>query len=229
MSKTNGSVPQVPFGKDLFLPSLNPATEPQVGQPLHPAWQKPGPAIPAGLLEYRGVSPGAKLLYVLLRWHARATGYCWASRATLARELGMTPRQVTRYISALRIDRLIAIGTSPGYGNLFSLLPHPCFEGQLRVPTNDTRADRSVHPPLTDLSRGSRHKGPGGVDIKVHQTTKVKILKRSGVSGLNDHTPAPRATEDVSRVRVRSEKRTSRPQSVYEETIQNLQKKNQPG
>lgn len=69
-----------------------------------------GSFIPNWLLVRREISPGAKLTYGRLAQHAdKKSGVAWPSRKTLACELGISPRQIDRYLSALLGAGLIKI------------------------------------------------------------------------------------------------------------------------
>lgn len=69
-----------------------------------------GSFIPNWLLTRREISPGAKLTYGRLAQHAdKKTGVAWPRRDTLAQELGISARQIDRYLNSLRGTGLITI------------------------------------------------------------------------------------------------------------------------
>lgn len=68
-----------------------------------------GSLVPNWLLERTEVSQGAKLAYARLSQHAGKNGVAWPKRETLAAELGVTPRQIDRYLKELETHRLVEI------------------------------------------------------------------------------------------------------------------------
>src|SRR3954454_20293994 len=54
------------------------------------------------------ISPGGKLLYATLAQHGRS-GECYPGEATLAGELGVSERQVRRYVEELVRFRLVQV------------------------------------------------------------------------------------------------------------------------
>lgn len=57
--------------------------------------------ITAPILESKAVSDGAKLFYCEVSRRTNQRGYCWASNETLASELGLGERTISRYVSEL--------------------------------------------------------------------------------------------------------------------------------
>ena len=68
-----------------------------------------GSLVPNWLLERREISQGAKLAYARLSQHAGKNGFAWPKRETLARELGVTTRQVDRYLKELEVHQLLEV------------------------------------------------------------------------------------------------------------------------
>jgi len=68
-----------------------------------------GSLVPNWLLERTEVSQGAKLAYARLSQHAGKNGFAWPKRETLAAELGVTPRQIDRYLKELDAHRLVEV------------------------------------------------------------------------------------------------------------------------
>jgi hypothetical protein len=61
------------------------------------------------------LSPGARLLYVLLDDYAGMAGECWPGQGTIAGKLGVSPRQVKRWLAeVVRADVLTAAKTITG-------------------------------------------------------------------------------------------------------------------
>jgi hypothetical protein len=69
-----------------------------------------GSFIPNWLQRRRGISPGAKLAYARLAQYAdKKSGIAWPARKTLSAELGISARQVDRYITELEDSALIHV------------------------------------------------------------------------------------------------------------------------
>jgi hypothetical protein len=67
-----------------------------------------GAFIPNWLLKRKEVCQGTKLCYARLAQYAGENGYAHPAQATLATELGVSSRQVRKYITALIKHRLLA-------------------------------------------------------------------------------------------------------------------------
>lgn len=63
--------------------------------------------ITAPILEARTVSDGAKLFYCEVSRRTNRLGYCWASNKTLAEELSVGERTISRYVSELELAGFI--------------------------------------------------------------------------------------------------------------------------
>ena len=85
--------------------------------------------IPIAMLEYCGLTPGAKLCYARLCLHAGQRGYCWPKQDTLAKEIAVSDRQVRYYLSELETEGFILIiQRGLRRSNLYRFLWHPVFE-----------------------------------------------------------------------------------------------------
>src|SRR5579871_3391036 len=77
----------------------------QPGQPFNPYRFFHGIFIPEALVRYGGLSPGAKIAYGRLVRYAGQDGECHPRQQTLAREIGVSDRQVRTYLQELTSHR----------------------------------------------------------------------------------------------------------------------------
>jgi AraC-like DNA-binding protein len=66
-------------------------------------------AFPYQVMRDRGLSGGARLAYAFLLMYAWQEGSCFASQQTMAREMGVSERQLQRYLYELRDQAYIQI------------------------------------------------------------------------------------------------------------------------
>jgi Helix-turn-helix domain len=83
------------------MPPRQHAKRPQIGEVFNPNGMFNGIWVPESLLKCAGISTSAKVLYGRLARFAGVDGCCFPSQETLARELGMTVRQVQRLLAQL--------------------------------------------------------------------------------------------------------------------------------
>lgn len=80
-----------------------------VGEPFNPYRVFQGAFAPFWVIEYRGISAGAKLCYIRLLGFAGKDGHCYPSLETLGTCLGVSERQARGYIRELETAGLIAV------------------------------------------------------------------------------------------------------------------------
>ena len=101
--------------------------------------------IPNWLLRRKNkeVSLGAKVVYGRLCQHAGKNGDCFPKQKTLAKECGMSVRQISRYLGELKRLELIDIWR---YGkkrsNRYKFLEHPWVEYNDVISNRDRNHDR---------------------------------------------------------------------------------------
>jgi len=129
-----------------------------------------GAFIPNWLLERKEVSPSAKLCYARLCQYAGRGGECYPKQKTLAEELGVSRRQVIRYLEELKALNLIAteqLGSQSSNKYIFLWHPwmsvtnmstHPCVK-------SDTSHVSSMTPP-TVLRESMKKELIAGTTIK---------------------------------------------------------------
>lgn len=100
--------------------------------------------IPNWLMERREISAGAKLLYARLAQHASKKDHCWPGQQALTEEMGVSERQLRRYISELETSTLIETKSrGMGHTQEYWFLEHEWMAG---------RPDRSVRSDRTDMA-----------------------------------------------------------------------------
>lgn len=100
-----------------------------VGATFNPYKLFTGIFIPEALVKvnYKLLSPGAKLCYGRLARFAGKDGKCYPSMETLGRELGVTGRQARSYLSELESEKLVQRVGEQGKVNHFQFLWHSLF------------------------------------------------------------------------------------------------------
>lgn len=102
------------------------AHEKEIGKPYSPWMQfRRFSIIPNWLLHQPQITPGAKLCFARLLQYCGKNDYCFPRVETLAAELGVSERQVARYISELKENKLISVKRKGlGHPNHYFLLWH---------------------------------------------------------------------------------------------------------
>ena len=128
----------------------------QTGQIFNPYRLFYGVFIPEGLLRFPGVSPGAKLCYGRLARYAGERGVCWPLQCDLARELGVSVRNVRRYLQELQSEFFIrARQRGLNRSNEYEFLWHKTFEGSERTNASAPEKPKSSAPERPRLSAPS--------------------------------------------------------------------------
>jgi hypothetical protein len=114
------------------------------GDPFNPYKVFVGVFIPNAIVKYSELSPGAKLCYGRLSQYAGENGAAYPSHETLAAELGVSSRQVRRYIDELTAANFLKVLHSQT-SNHYLFLWHTVLDESLRVNIS-TRTDMSTSP-----------------------------------------------------------------------------------
>lgn len=163
----------------------------EIGKRFSPYMMFIGSFVPNVLLEYKGISSSAKLLWARLSQHAGKGGICYPAQATLAQELGLSIRQIRRLTNELAKDGFIRViypkpdkygrPMSPYRSCRYHFLWHKIFdEAKLRTdknvkePDNDgwlsnyatERLRREIQCELDNRSRRFRERDKGGRNNK---------------------------------------------------------------
>lgn len=87
--------------------------------------------IPEAIARYRGLSPGAKIVYGRLQRYAGQKGVAFPHVDALAEEVGLGERQTRSYLRELTEERFIQSRREFAKGNVYEFLDHPAFDGEL--------------------------------------------------------------------------------------------------
>lgn len=99
------------------------------GEPFNPYRRYPGALIPEPIYKYRGLSPGAKVMYGRLCRYGGEDGKVFPAIATLGEELGIGSTQARQYVHELAAKRFIGIDSESGKVSSYTFLWHDAFEG----------------------------------------------------------------------------------------------------
>jgi len=122
---------------------------PAIGQVFNPYRRFPGTFIPEQICKYKGLSPGAKLVYGRLCRYAGKNGAAYPALNTLGAETGLGETQVRCYLKELEREQFIAVDREnrhyrkdgSGGSNGYLFLWHIAFTG-------DSGERRKAPPPL---------------------------------------------------------------------------------
>jgi hypothetical protein len=120
-----------------------------VGQPFNPYKLFTGIFVPEAVCKYRGLTPGAKVVYGRLCRYAGKDGAAYPAISTLASEMGMGQTQARGYVGELEEKRFIKVDRQnrhyrkdgSGGSNGYVFLWHEAFAGEIGEP-------RKAPPPL---------------------------------------------------------------------------------
>ena len=87
----------------------------QTGQTFNPYRLFVGAFIPNVLMEYAGISQGAKLIWARLAQYAGEKGEAYPAIDTLAKDVGMEERQCRRYLNQLENKKFIKVLRAQGF------------------------------------------------------------------------------------------------------------------
>ena len=141
--------------------------------------------IPNVLMQYRGVSAGAKLVWARLCQHAGRSGRAYPKQETLAAELGTDVRTIQRLLTELVMAEFLQVVRPDGQDRLlhranhYLFLWHPIFNAKSPVPegvAESAKADptESVVPDPTEFVSPDPTESVG-LTIKTHNTKKHTI------------------------------------------------------
>ena len=115
---------------------------PEVGRPFNPYKLFTGAFIPEAVCKYRGLSPGAKLVYGRLCRYAGKDGRVFPAVPTLSEEIGVTANQGRLYLKELERARFLAVDrknkhyrkNGSGGTNTYFFRWHQAFNGEHGTP-----------------------------------------------------------------------------------------------
>jgi hypothetical protein len=168
--------------------------------------------IPLAVVEAHTLSPGARLLYGALAYHARRGDECWPSERRLAKMLSASPRQVRRYLAELVQDGWIQVERSAGRASTYRFLLHPAMRLEAGVTTDKyvrTRPDRSVRTPRTDMSGVTAQPG----EIQEGELPAPPSPPQGGAKNRRAHRDQNSVTRDLTARAIEYARRAARTSS----------------
>lgn len=114
----------------------------KISERFNPHKRFRGIFVPEAVCKYRGLSPGAKLVYGRLCRYAGKEGKVYPATKTLAEEVGLSERQAREYVQELERGRFIEVDrenkhyrkNGSGGTNTYFFLWHAAFEGDRGAP-----------------------------------------------------------------------------------------------
>ena len=183
----------------------------QPGQPFNPYGLFHGAFIPEAICKYRGLSPGAKVVYARLCRYAGKDGYAYPALKTLTKETGISETQARGYVKELEKERFIAVDREnrhyrkdgSGGSNRYSFLWHAAFVGDSgalrKVPP--IRKSEGVPPgisePPTPTEISSRRESSSRKSAKESQAL-VAGKKPPSLTGPSTPKPSSQKADDES-------------------------------
>lgn len=161
---------------------------PKLGQPFNPFGLFYGVFIPEALVRFRNISPGAKLCWGRLARYKGEIGKCYPSQEKLAGELGVSERNVRRYIEELRSNGLIRkVRRGLQLNNEYEFLWHEMFEGTQRTHSSGQDRQKASRPDRTEASALNRTKSsaPSERESLERESFKRGVARESTLSSPN--------------------------------------------
>ena len=127
-----------------------------IGERFNPHKRFRGIFVPEAICKYRGISPGAKLVYGRLCRYSGQDGKVYPAISTLADEVGISETQAREYVQELERGKFIEVDrenkhyrkNGTGGTNTYLFLWHAAFEG-------DRGAPRNAPPPPQSTAGGT--------------------------------------------------------------------------
>lgn len=192
-----------------------PATRPKIGEPFNPWKRFRFLPVPEAMARYKGLPPGAKLVFGRLLRYAGRDSLCWPSVPKLAEEVGLGVRQTQKYLTALesqgfiRRERQFRDGAQTS--NHFTFLWHRIFdewereqEAKAEEGVNDN-SPSPVHRSSSDPVNWNAHKESHiqeshGEEGHSRRKVGVKVDSPKEIQGERDpvHSGSPKEGQGVS-------------------------------
>lgn len=163
----------------------------QIGKPFNPYKQFVGSFIPNWLLCRTEVSPGAKLCYGRLMQHAGKNGECFPRQSIVGEELGVSRRQIIRYLEELEKFKLVkAVQSGLRKPNQYLFLWHKWITENGEIPdvTDMSLPDRSE---VTDMSL------PDATDMSLPTNVLLKESVEENPSPNGESTKGKKKSQEV--------------------------------
>ncbi len=134
--------------------------------------------VPNWLMRRAEVSATGKLIYGRLRQYATTSGQAWPSHKTLAKEVGVSRRQVINVVAELEEAKLVVVTRSNNQSNRYSLPEHEWMGGENAAP-----------PPVQSVSPDSETHCTNPSEAGFTQRDNIKEIKEE-----KPVAPSPRKT-----------------------------------
>lgn len=122
------------------------------------------------------VSQTGKLIYGRLYQYAATSGQAWPSHGTLAKEVGVTRRQVVNVMAKLEENRLVVVTRSDNQSNRYSLPEHEWMGGENIAP-----------PPVQSVSPDSETHCTNPSEVSFTQRDNYKEIKEEKPAAPSPH------------------------------------------
>lgn len=161
------------------LPQVAPAVSetPITGVPYNFNRLMRGVHVPIPMLSYRKLPPGARLLWGLIRAVSHYDGTCTASKARLERIMGVSRRQIMRWLAALTKEGFLKTVERPGRTPSRLLLWHDIFA------ISTGKGGHKGPPGGPRMTPGGARNGPRS---KSSVQSSVLSVGREGSTGTNE-------------------------------------------
>jgi hypothetical protein len=180
----------------------NQTLELRAGQPFNPYKLYFGSFIPEPICKYRGLSPGAKVIFGRLYRYAGEDGSAFPAVPTLADETGIGETQARKYVTELEQKRFINVDREnrhyrkdgSGGSNRYTFLWHAAYLGNLG-------SFRKAPPPLRK-TEGVPLRKTAPLTPAENRTRRESASRESGKESQSkaDSQPPNRKTDDSAAV-----------------------------
>ncbi|MDA1316170.1 MAG: helix-turn-helix domain-containing protein [Acidobacteria bacterium] len=174
------------------MPSNKKAKTRKPGEVFNPYRLFEGVWVPTGVLPLKEICPAAKLLYGQLGRYAGKDGQCFPSQATLAKDLGISDRQVRNLLGDLEREGFIrTVQQGLRRNNRYVFLWHPALESCLRSLERNSAAGPKRKNTSGQDRKSSAHKEKEGKEKKQKETPRSVSAKRVRAQSASDGLTSP--------------------------------------
>jgi len=168
----------------------------QLGQPFNPFHLFHGVFVPDALVRYRRLSPTSKFLWARLARYAGRDGRAYPSVPTLARELGLSARQVQRGLALLESEHFIRRDLQKTMKGDFTSTHYVFLWHAILADATIPRADKVAQPsPHTGVVTHVSPRGEQNVTTIMKRRREEKISSSPSAPMPLSPTPFPNATK----------------------------------
>ena len=153
----------------------------QTGQTFNPYRLFVGAFIPNVLMEYAGISQGAKLIWARLAQYAGEKGEAYPAIDTLAKDVGMEERQCRRYLNQLENKKFIKVLRAQGFDKVLHKTNRYIFLWNEIFSTYDRSSadtyDRQRESVVRESKEKNTHKEEDKKAVCENEIEKIKKTK----------------------------------------------------